>query len=99
MIGFSSIQKLFGGLSKTREDIARKLGDAIGIGGGRLDEARLEAIEEALIASDVGVDAAGRVVEGIRTRARGRGEMSGQELRELVIEELASALREIGPVY
>jgi len=97
MIGFGSIKKLFGGLSKTREDLARRLSDAIGIGGGRLDASRLEAIEEALIAADVGVPTAARVVEGIQERARGRGDLDEKELRELVIEELASALQELAP--
>ena len=97
MIGISSIKKLFGGLSKTREDLARRLSDAIGGGDVRLDASRLEAIEEALIAADVGVPTAARVVEGIQERARGRGELSEPELRELVIEELASALQELSP--
>jgi fused signal recognition particle receptor len=97
MIGFSSIKKLFGGLSKTREDLARRLSEAIGAGGGRLDASRLEAIEEALIAADVGVPTAARVIEGIQERARGRGDFSEPELRELVIEELASSLLELAP--
>lgn len=95
MIGLSSIKKLFGGLSKTREDLARRLTEALGGGGGRLDASRLEAIEEALIAADVGVPTAARVAEGIQERARGRGEMSELELRELVIDELAAAFQEI----
>src|SRR5262245_41349507 len=97
MIGFSSVRKLFGGLSKTREDLTRRLTEAIGMGGVRLDASRLEAIEEALIAADVGVPTAARVAEGIQERARGRGEMSEPELRELVVEELASALLELSP--
>ena len=97
MIGFGSIKKLFGGLSKTREDLARRLTEAIGGGGVRLDAARLEAIEEALIAADVGVTNASRVVEGIQARARGRSELSDGELRTLMIEELASALQEVSP--
>src|SRR5712691_1532187 len=93
MLGLSSIRKLFGGLARTREDLGRRLTDALR--GGRLDEAGLEAIEEALIGADVGVATAARVIEAVRERARGQGDMGGQELRELVASELASSLEEV----
>jgi fused signal recognition particle receptor len=93
MLGFKSIKKLFGGLAKTREDLTRRLTDALG--GGRLDEAALEAIEEALIGSDVGVGTAARVMEAVRESARGKGTLTGQELRGLVAAELAASLGEL----
>lgn len=86
MLGFKSVKKLFGGLARTREDLGRRLSEAFS--GGRLDEAGLEAIEEALIASDVGVATAGRVVAAVRERALKQKDLAGHDLRALVAAEL-----------
>ena len=94
MIGFSSIKKLFGGLAKSRDNLTRRLSEAFG--GGRIDEASLEAIEEALIGGDVGVAAASRVVEAVREKARGSGDVSEEALRDLVVRELTASFEEIG---
>ena len=94
MIGFSSIKKLFGGLTRTREELTKRLTQAYR--GGRLDESRLASIEEALIAADLGVETAGRVVEAVRARARGKGgDLGEEELRELVGSELAASFEEL----
>ena len=91
MLGFKSIKKLFTGLTRTREDLTRRLSEAIG--GGRVDEASLDAVEEALIGADVGVATAGRIVEAVRARARERGgQIDEGELKALVVAELASSL-------
>ena len=95
MLGLSSLKKLFGGLTKTREDLTRRLVQALG-GGGRIDEARLEAIEEALIAADVGAPAAARVVETVRQRARESETLTEEGLRRLVADELARSFDEVG---
>jgi len=95
MLGLSSLKKLFGGLTKTREDLTRRLVQALG-GGGRIDEARLEAIEEALIAADVGAPVAARVVETVRQRARESETLTEEGLMRLVADELARSFDEVG---
>lgn len=93
MLGFSSIKKLFGGLARTREDLGRRLTEAWT--GGRIDEAALEAIEEALIAADVGVATAGRVVMAVRTRSLTERDLGSDDLRRLVASELEASLAEV----
>ncbi|MES2338047.1 MAG: signal recognition particle-docking protein FtsY [Pseudomonadota bacterium] len=84
-------QKLLGGFKRTSD---RLTGNLVGLGAARLDDATLDDIEEALIASDLGPKTAGRV----RARlAEGQFERNMEELgiRVVVAEEIARAL---GPV-
>ena len=68
--------RLLGGFRKTSD---RLVGNLAGLGGARLDDATLDDIEEALIASDLGPETAGK----IRTRlAEGRFEREGMVSRE-----------------
>jgi fused signal recognition particle receptor len=57
----------------------------------RLDEAALEALEEALIASDLGTEVAARVIESFRRSRFGR-EVSEAEIREALAAEIAAIL-------
>lgn len=80
--------KLLGGLRRTSD---RLVGNLAGLGGARLDEATLDEIEEALIASDLGPEIAAR----IRARlAEGTFERNMEELgiRLIVAEEVERAL-------
>ena len=81
-------ERLLGGFRKTSD---RLVGNLAGLGGARLDEATLDEIEEALIASDLGPETATR----IRTRlAEGTFERNMEELgiRLVVAEEVERAL-------
>ena len=81
-------EKLLGGFKRTSD---RLVGNLAGLGTARLDEETLDDIEEALIASDLGPDTAGK----IRTRlAEGTFERNMEELgiRVVVAEEVARAL-------
>ncbi|MDG5487276.1 signal recognition particle-docking protein FtsY [Sphingomonas sp. BGYR3] len=83
--------RLFGGFRKTSD---RLLGNLAGLSAARLDEDRLEEIEEALIASDLGPETAARV----RTRlADGQYERNLEELgiRLVVAEEIQRALEPV----
>jgi fused signal recognition particle receptor len=95
MFGLKSIKKLFGGLAKTRDDLTRRITEAIV--GGRLDEASLDAIEEALIGADLGAGTASRVMDAVRERARTEKEIDSQTLRRLVAAELSASLSEAAP--
>ena len=84
-------EKLLGGFRKTSD---RLVGNLAGLGGARLDEGTLDDIEEALIASDLGPDTAGK----IRTRlAEGTFERNMEELgiRLVVAEEVEAALARV----
>ncbi|PAV93504.1 hypothetical protein WR25_05118 [Diploscapter pachys] len=76
-------ERLLGGFKKTSD---RLVGNLAGLGGARLDDATLDEVEEALIASDLGPDTAGK----IRARlSEGTFERNMEELgiRLVVAEE------------
>ena len=80
--------KLLGGFKRTSD---RLIGNLAGLGAARLDEATLDDIEEALIASDLGPQTAAR----IRARlAEGSLERNMEEfgIRLIVAEEIAKVL-------
>jgi fused signal recognition particle receptor len=84
-------ERLLGGFKKTSD---RLVGNLAGLGGARLDEATLDEVEEALIASDLGPDTAGK----IRTRlAEGTFERNMEELgiRLVVAEEVEKTLARV----
>jgi fused signal recognition particle receptor len=85
-------KSLSDGLAKTRKNIADKLGTLIL--GQKIDEAFLEELEEALIASDVGVETASFVLKDLTERFK-RQELSTPDevrarLKHLLLEILAS---------
>jgi fused signal recognition particle receptor len=83
--------KLLGGFRRTSD---RLVGNLAGLGTARLDEETLDDIEEALIASDLGPETAGR----IRTRlSEGSFERNMEELgiRLVVAEEVEKVLAQV----
>lgn len=81
-------ERLLGGLKKTSD---RLTGNLVGLSAARLDDATLDEIEEALIASDLGPATAGRV----RARlSEGQYERNMEELgiRLVVAEEIEKVL-------
>ncbi len=87
--------KIHAGLARTRESLARQVLGALGKG--KLDEDTLEALEEKLLAADVGIETAQVLLEGLRKRARGRDAEPSQILRWLA-EEARDILREPPPL-
>ncbi|KQN93612.1 signal recognition particle-docking protein FtsY [Sphingomonas sp. Leaf231] len=83
--------KLLGGFRRTSD---RLVGNLAGLGGARLDEATLDEVEEALIASDLGPATAakvrGRLAEGTFER-----NMEELGIRLVVAEEVENVLREV----
>lgn len=84
--------RLKSGLSRS----TAKLTDAIGgvFTKRKLDDAALEELEEMLISADLGVAAAGRIVEGFRRTRFGR-EVSDFEVKTALAEEIASILEPV----
>jgi fused signal recognition particle receptor len=85
-------QRLFGGLRKTSERLGENL--AAAVTRARLDDATLDDVEDALIMSDLGPSAASRIRERLREKRFGL-EISEQELKEAVAEEIAAILRPV----
>src|SRR5258708_33007086 len=77
--------RLKDGLAKTRSQLSGLFG------GGAIDPALYEALESALLASDVGVDTTRFLLTGLRERARRlqTAEQLKDELRAMLVEMLA----------
>lgn len=90
MASQSWTERLFGGLKKTGEKIG---GNLAGIGGGktRLDEDDLDAVEDALILSDLGPRSAARVRQRL-TGKRFEHELDDAGIRQAVAGEIAEIL-------
>ena len=85
-------QRLLGGFAKTSEKLASSL-PVIG-GGAKLDNATLDDLEDALIMSDLGPAAAGRIRARLAEKRFGL-EINSSELKEAVAEEIAAILRPV----
>ena len=83
--------KLIGGFKRTSD---RLVGNLAGLGGARLDDSTLDDIEEALIASDLGPETAGRIRHRL---SEGSFERNMEELgiRVIVAEEVEKVLAQL----
>ncbi|MEO0031759.1 MAG: hypothetical protein RIS94_1517 [Pseudomonadota bacterium] len=92
MSGESWSDRLLGGFRKTSERLA---GNLAGFGGAtRLSAEQLDDIEDALILSDLGPKAAGRIRERLAGQ-RFEGGLDDATLRAAVAEEIAAILRPV----
>lgn len=85
-------ERLLGGFRKTSDRLSENL-TGIG-GGGKLDDATLDDIEDALIVSDLGPAAASRIRERLAEKRFG-AEITQAELKEAVAAEIAEILRPV----
>ena len=90
--GSSWSQRLFGGFRKTSERLATNLTGVVGTA--RLDDATLDGVEDALILSDLGPAAAGRIRAKLAEKRFGL-EIGERELKEAVADEIAAILRPV----
>lgn len=79
------------GLGRTRETLVSFVQGAAGPG--RIPDEAYEQIEDGLVACDVGVRAAGRIVEGLRSRARASGARDVDELRAVLRDQIYEVLK------
>ena len=75
----------------------QKIGRAIA-GKSRVDDDTLDAVEEALIESDMGVDTTLKVIDNLEERASRDKYMSQDELRLMLREEIAALIPPSGPI-
>lgn len=80
--------KLSQGLSKTKEQLSKRV-DQLLSSSGRYDEAFWEELEEILIMADVGYQASANLLERLRPKVRSIEEGNTQQFKELFMEELA----------
>jgi len=88
MSGPSWRERLLGGFKKTSDKL---VGNLAGLGAARLDDATLDEIEEALIASDLGPGTAARIRNRLADGQYERG-MEDLGIRLVVAEEIEKAL-------
>lgn len=79
------------GVKKTNEGFFKRLSRAI-VGKSRVDDSVLDAIEEALISSDMGVDTALKIIDNLEERVEKDKFMSMTELTEMLRDEIAKLL-------
>lgn len=79
------------GVKKTNEGFFQKLSRAI-VGKSKVDDSVLDAIEEALISSDMGVDTTLQIIDNLEERVEKDKFMSMKELTEMLREEIAKLL-------
>ncbi len=89
-------QRLKRGLTMTHTELIERLGAAVG-GRGFLEADTLEALEEALIGADLGVETSFELITRLRERvARGEARDLGR-LRALLADEITELLRAVPP--
>ncbi|MCR4570038.1 MAG: signal recognition particle-docking protein FtsY [Bacteroidales bacterium] len=81
------------GVKKTNLNFFQKLGRAI-VGKSRVDDEVLDAVEEALLGSDMGVDTTLKVIENIEDRVEKDKYVDMEELVGLIREEIAALMGE-----
>jgi fused signal recognition particle receptor len=94
---FGILRSLSDGLAKTRKNFTEKIGSLIL--GEKVDESFLDELEEALIASDVGVETASIVLKDLKERFN-RNELSSpvqvkERLKQILVEILSSRSAEL----
>ncbi len=78
-------------VSRTRESLSAKIEDVVALTR-TVDESTLEALESALLSSDLGVQTTTEILAALRNRARHQAIECGEELRTLLKEQLRSIL-------
>lgn len=79
------------GVKKTKESFFQKLSRSI-VGKSKVDDSVLDAIEEALVASDMGVDTTLKVIDNLEERVERDKYMSFDELVDMLRDEISALL-------
>ena len=85
------------GVKKTKQSFFEKLSRAVA-GRSRVDDEVLDAIEEALVASDAGVDTTLKIIDNLEERVSRDKYMSFEELVEILRDEIGKLLNCDGSV-
>lgn len=79
--------KLKEGLAKTRKGITEKI-DQVLVSFGKVDDELFDELEEVLITSDLGVDTALKIIEGVKKKVKEGRVVDPFKVKELLKEEL-----------
>src|SRR5690606_36980081 len=86
--------KIARGLTKTRESMVKEVKGAFGKG--KLTDQVIENIEEKLLAADIGMDVAVRIMDEVRDKAKGT-EIDSRQLLEWMAESTRNLMPETPP--
>src|SRR5579863_7071351 len=78
-------------VSRTRESLSSKIEGVVSLTR-TVDESSLEALETALLTSDIGVQTTNEILEALRDRARRKAIEGGDEVRDLLKAQLRGIL-------
>lgn len=79
------------GVQKTKRSFFERISRAV-VGKSKVDEDVLDAIEEALVATDMGVDTTLKIIDNLEERVRRDKYVSSDELTDILRDEIASLL-------
>lgn len=88
-----NLDKLKGGLTKTRDKIVNSITETIS-GKAKIDEDVLDDLEEILITSDIGMETAEQIIEATRRSLKNEKERTGDKVVEIIKNELVKVLDE-----
>lgn len=91
--GRKKTETLHQGLEKTREGFLGKLKRGL-LGKSQVDEEVLDALEETLISSDVGVATTTKIIAAIEQRVAQNKYLNSSELQDILKEEIARFMRD-----
>ena len=83
------------GIAKTKQSFFQKVSRAI-VGKSRVDDSVLDAMEEALVATDMGVDTTLKIIDNLQDRVEKDKYMSMEELVDMLKDEIGKLLDESG---
>jgi fused signal recognition particle receptor len=86
-----NFNKLKEGLSKTREKIFNSITETV-TGKAVIDEITLDQIEEILLGSDIGFDTTVKIIESVKKNLKSEKDRSGENIIEIVKQELTEVL-------
>ena len=83
------------GVAKTKQSFFQRVSRAI-VGKSRVDDSVLDAMEEALVATDMGVDTTLKIIDNLQDRVEKDKYMSMEELVDMLKDEIGKLLDESG---
>ncbi|MGE5614211.1 MAG: signal recognition particle-docking protein FtsY [Bacillota bacterium] len=92
----SFFDKLKEGLSKTRKGITEKI-DQVLVSFGKIDDELFEELEDALITADIGVGAALRIIEALKSKVKESKITDPQKIKTILKDTLAELMGENTP--
>ena len=79
------------GIQKTKQSFFERISRAV-VGKSRVDDDTLDAIEEALVASDMGVDTTLKIVDNLQDRVERDKYLSFDELVDILRDEISKLM-------